>query len=157
MKNRFVVALSILVLIIGVTIFALAKGNSVMAHFQHPGAGQHHGFGPEMIEHIAIELKLNDAQKVQLKSMLEAGQAAMGPLHEKIEEVHKQLEAATADGRFDEAQVRALATQQAQLMAETIVEHERMKSKIFSILTPEQRAKAEELHKKMSAHFGRLD
>jgi Spy/CpxP family protein refolding chaperone len=149
MKNRVFAALSIVVLIIGVTIFALAKGNAVMAHFQHPG--------PDMIEHIAIELKLNDTQKVQLKSMLEAGEAAMTPLHQKMEEVQKQLDAATANGQFDEAQVRALATQKGQLTAETIVEHERMKSKIFAILTPEQRVKAEEMHKRMSKHFSGMD
>jgi len=33
-----------------------------------------------------------------------------------MDDVHKQLELATENGQFDEAQVRALASQQAQLM-----------------------------------------
>ena len=67
---------------------------------------------------------LTDAQKAQVKTLMEAGQTAMVSLHQKMDDAHKQLELATANGQFDEAQVRALATQQGQLMAETIVEHE---------------------------------
>jgi hypothetical protein len=40
-------------------------------------------------------------------------------------------------------------------MADSLVEHERMKSKIFAILTPEQRIKAEELHKRFGPGGGR--
>jgi periplasmic protein CpxP/Spy len=154
MRNRIFVLTSIVALIVGATIFALGQRDAVMAHFQHPGAGSGHSFGPEMVDHIAQELNLTEAQKTQVKTLLEAGQATVAPLQQKMEDVHKQLELATANGQFDEAQVRALATQQAQLMAETIVEHERMKSKIFNILTPEQRTKAEEMHKRHRKHFG---
>jgi Spy/CpxP family protein refolding chaperone len=42
-----------------------------------------------------------------------------------------------------------LAGQQAQLEADMMVEHLRAKSKVFGILTAEQRVKAEEMHKRM--------
>jgi Spy/CpxP family protein refolding chaperone len=58
------------------------------------------------------------------------------------------MEAATANGQFDETKVREVASQQGQLHAEQIVEHERMKAKVFSLLTAEQRTKAEEMHKR---------
>jgi Spy/CpxP family protein refolding chaperone len=152
MRNRIFLLLSIVALVASVTILALGKGDVVLAHFQHRGDGPH-SFGPEMVEHIARELNLTEAQKPQFKALLEAGQNIVSPLHQKMEDVHKQLELATENGQFDEAQVRALATQQAQLMADMIVEHERMKSKIFSLLTPEQRVKAAEMHKRFSAHL----
>jgi len=153
MRNRIVLLLSIVALVTSVTILALGKGDVVLAHFQHRGDGPPQSFGPEMVEHIARELNLTEAQKPQFKALLEAGQNIVAPLHQKMDDVHKQLELATENGQFDETQVRALATQQAQLMAEMIVEHERMKSKIFSLLTPEQRVKAAEMHKRYSAHL----
>jgi protein CpxP len=148
MRNRIFVLASIVALIIGAMIFALGKSDVVMAHFQHGGGGPRHEFGPEMLDHIARELNLNESQKGQIKLLLESGHATATALHQKMDDVHKQIESATANGQFDEAQVRALATQQGQLTAEMIVEHERIKSKIFSLLTPEQRVKAEELHKR---------
>jgi len=153
MRNRVFVLVSIVALIAATTIFALGKRDAVMAHFQQAGGGMQHGFGSEMLDHIARELNLTEAQKTQVKALFEAGQNTMTPLHQKMDEVHKQLESATENGQFDEAQVRALASQQAQLMAEMIVEHERMKSKIFSLLTAEQRAKATEMLKRHSEHF----
>jgi periplasmic protein CpxP/Spy len=154
MKNRVLVLVSIVGLITAGTILALGKGGSVLAHFQHGAGASQHSFGPEMLDHIARELNLTESQKAQVKTLFETGMNTMGPLHAKLEDVHKQLEAATENGQFDEAQVRTLANQQAQLTADMIVEHERMKSKIFSLLTAEQRAKATEMLKRHNHHFG---
>lgn len=152
MRNRIFVLTSIIALIIGATIFALGQSDAVRAHFQHGGGGRPHSFGPEMVEHLARELNLSEAQKGQIKTILETAHATLAPLQQKSDDARKQLDEATANGEFDEARVRALATQQAQLMAETIVEHERVKSKIFSLLTPEQRTKAIEMHKRHRDH-----
>jgi periplasmic protein CpxP/Spy len=153
MRNRVFALTSIVALIIGATVFVLGNNDGVLAHFQYRADGPPHRFGPEMVDHIARELNLTDGQKAQIKTLLETANNTMAPLQQKLEDVRSQLELATANGQFDEAQVRALATQQAQLMADTIVEHERLKSKIYSLLTPEQRAKAEEMHKRHSDHL----
>jgi len=152
MKNRIFAGIAALV--IGGTVFALGHARSGMQHGQGRGAGSHqrHFGGPGMVEHMARELNLTDAQQAQVKTILEAARAAEEPLMKKMEEAHKQLEAATANGQFDETQIRAIASQQAQVMVDSIVEHERTKSKIYSILTAEQRAKADELHKRGGPH-----
>jgi periplasmic protein CpxP/Spy len=158
MRNRILIVTSILALVAGATILAAGRSEAVRAHlqmgFQHPGNGSASTFGPEMFDHIARELNLTDSQKPQVKAIFESAHATFASLHQKMEDTDKQLETVTANGQFDETQVRTLANQKAQLMAEAIVEHERMKSKIFAILTPDQRAKAEELHKRHSNHFG---
>jgi protein CpxP len=154
MRNRIFALTSIVALTIGATIFAMGQGDAVLAHFQHRGNGPSHSLGSKMVDHIARELNLTEAQKEQVTTLLAAGHAAVAPLREKAAEVRKQLELATANGQFDEAQVRSLANQQAQFMAETIVEHERMKSKVLSLLTPEQRIKAEAMYKHHMEHFG---
>jgi Spy/CpxP family protein refolding chaperone len=159
MRNRIFVLTSILTLVAGATILAASRSEVVKAHlqmsgFQHPGDGKANTFGPELFDHIARELNLSDSQKPQVKAIFESAHATFASLHQKMEDTDKQLESVTANGQFDETQVRSLANQKAQLMAEAIVEHERMKSKIFAILTPDQRAKAEELHKRHNNHFG---
>ncbi len=153
MRNRIFILVSIVALIVGATIFAVGQGDAVLAHLQHRGGGRPHSFGPEMVDHIARELNLTEAQKAQVKTLMEAGHATFAPLHQKMDDARKQLELATANGQFDEAQVRSLANQQAQLMAETIVEHQRTISKAYSLLTPEQRVKADEMLKRHSKHL----
>ena len=148
MRNRILIIAGIAALVIGATVLAVGHG------FQGPrghGGGPGHG---DMLEHMARELSLTDAQKQQVKAIMESVESSADGIHAKLGEVHKQLEAATANGQFDEAQVRTLANQQAQLEADMLVEHLRAKSKVYSILTAEQRVKAEEMHKRMGPRRG---
>ncbi|MEP6820289.1 MAG: Spy/CpxP family protein refolding chaperone [bacterium] len=148
MKKRIIVIASIAALVVAATIFALAQGHPGMQgmHGEGPGKGPGHG---EMLEHMARALDLTDAQKQQVKAIMEATESTARDIHAKLEETHKQLAAATANGQFDEAQIRTLANQQGQLEADMTVEHFRAMSKVYAILTPEQRVKAEEMHKQM--------
>lgn len=141
MRNRILVIAGIAALVIGATIFALAQG--------HPGmGGQMHGGGPQdMVEHISRELNLTDAQKEQVKAIFEAQRAVEEERHTKLEELRKQIDAATANGQFDEATVRPLASQQAQLMTDQMIDHLRMHSKLYALLTAEQRTKADQMMK----------
>lgn len=145
MRNRIFGFAGIAVLVSSLAILALGHG------FQGPGA---HGKGghAKMLEHISRTLNLTDAQKQQVKGIMDSVEATASGIHAKLEEVHKQLSAATANGQFDETQVRTLANQEAQLEADMKVEHFRAMSKVFSVLTPEQRVKAEEMHKQMEGH-----
>ncbi len=142
MRNRILVIAGIGALVIGATIFALGQG--------HPGIGERmHGGGPQdMVEHISRELNLTDAQKEQVKTIFESQRAVAEERHAKLEELHKQIDAATANGQFDEATVRPLASQQAQLMTEEMIDHLRLHSKLYALLTPEQRTKADQMMKK---------
>jgi Spy/CpxP family protein refolding chaperone len=156
MNKRILVIGGIAALIISATVFAVAQSGLKLNHFQErrsgPGESRHRGPGPEMMEHMARVLGLSEDQKTQIKALMDSNGPAEEARHQKMEEIQKQLEAATANGQFDEAKVRDLANQQAQLQAEGIVEHERMKSKVFALLTAEQRVKAEEMHKRMGDH-----
>ncbi len=144
MRNRILVFAGIAALVIGATAFALGRGFQER-HGQERGEGRSHG---DMVEHIARELGLTDSQKEQVKSIMDAQHSAEEARESKLDDLRKQIDAATANGQFDEAQVRALANQQAQLMADSMVEHLRLHSKIYSLLTAEQRAKADEMMKR---------
>lgn len=144
MKKQILVIASVAVLVVAATVFALAQG--------HPGGQGEKMRGPggpeQMIEHISRELNLTDAQKEQAKALFEAQRGVEEERHAKLEALHKQIEDATASGQFDEAVVRPLATQQAQLMTEQMLDHMRLHSKLFALLTTEQRAKASEMMKR---------
>ncbi len=140
MKKKILVFAGIAALVIGATVFALA---------QHPGMGEKmRGHGPgDMVEHISRELNLTDAQKDQVKALVEAQHATEEERHAKLDELRKQIEAATANGQFDENTVRNLANQQSQLEADQMVDHLRLHSKIYGLLTAEQRTKADQMMK----------
>jgi periplasmic protein CpxP/Spy len=149
MRKRVLVISGIAVLVIAAAVFATAQAGLHFNHFQgHGRSERRHGPGPEMVEHMAAVLGLTEDQKTQIKALMDGLQPAEEARHQKMEELHKQLEAATANGQFDETKVREIANQQGQIHAEQILEHERMKAKVFSLLTPEQRIKAEEMHKR---------
>jgi Spy/CpxP family protein refolding chaperone len=101
-------------------------------------------FGVPDIQRLSRDLSLTDAQQSELKTFLETERTTMDSLRKKMDDERKQLDAATANGQFDEAQVRALASQQAQTMTDLIVEHKRVEAKIYSVLTEAQRARFQE-------------
>ncbi len=140
MKRKILVFAGIAALLIGATVFALA---------QHPGMGEKmRGGGPgDMVEHMSRELNLTDAQKDQVKALLEAQHATEEERHTKLDELRKQIDAATANGQFDENTVRNLASQQSQLMTDQMVDHLRLHSQIYGLLTAEQKAKADQMMK----------
>ncbi|MEP6570901.1 MAG: Spy/CpxP family protein refolding chaperone [Acidobacteriota bacterium] len=141
MKKKIIVIASLAVLVVAATIFALAQG--------HMGQGaKMHGGPEEMIEHISRELSLTDAQKEQVKAAFAAQRPIEEERHAKLDELRKQIDAATANGQFDENVVRPLVSQQTQLQADSMVDHMRIHAKLYSLLTAEQKAKADEMMKR---------
>ena len=94
-------------------------------------------------------LDLTDAQKAQVKQIMETSRTNTKSVHEQMKANRQQLEASSANGNFNQAQVQSLAAQQGNLHAQMIVEKERVKSQIYQILTPEQKAKAAEMKAQM--------
>ncbi|HBB89650.1 MAG TPA: hypothetical protein DC047_18750 [Blastocatellia bacterium] len=139
MKKKILVLAGIAALLIGATVFALA---------QHQGEKMR-GPGPgDMVEHMSRELNLTDAQKAQVKTLFEAQHATEEGRHTKLDDLRKQIDAATANGQFDENTVRNLASQQSQLMTDQMVDHLRLHSQIYGLLTAEQKTKADQMMKR---------
>lgn len=64
----------------------------------------------------------------------------MLPLIEQLAQTRRALLQLERSGTFDETKVRAVASEQAQTISELTVEKVKIKSQIFNILTPEQKA-----------------
>jgi Spy/CpxP family protein refolding chaperone len=95
---------------------------------------------------MARELNLTDAQKAQVKTIMQSNKASMKAVATQMAQNRAALLAATANGAYDPAKIQALAGQQAQLEAAMIVNRESIKHQIYTqVLTSEQQAKAEQL------------
>lgn len=98
-------------------------------------------FGGHMLGFFADYLDLTDAQQDQIKQILAKEKPAIQPLLEQMSQSRHELRQLSQSGSFDEAKVRALATQQSAAMTELIVQKARIHSELFQVLTPEQKAK----------------
>jgi Spy/CpxP family protein refolding chaperone len=147
MKTKYLaIALALVIAAGGVTaVWANARGGG-------PGGmmfGHHMGF-------IAHKLGLSDAQKTQIQSLIQAERPNFEPLVKQLAANHQQMLVATRGGSFDEAQVRTLANQQAQTLAELMVVRERLIAKAYNtVLTPDQKTKADTLRQQMFDHMSK--
>ncbi len=144
MKRRILIIAGLVALVLTGSVYAVrhARGNRNLS------------FAERIVARIARRLDLTDTQQAKVKSILEAERQNVAPLFAQAAKNRQQLHEATANGKFDEAQVRTIAAQQGQTMTELIVARERVKSKIYNdVLTPEQRTKADELMQRMEGHF----
>jgi periplasmic protein CpxP/Spy len=119
------------------------------------GGGMYGGgmFEGHMLHFFTDYLDLTDAQQAQVKDILAKEKPAIKPLMQQMAQGHQQIRELTMAGAFDEAKVRALATQQAQNMTEMIVQKARIESEMIQVLTPEQKTKLNEF---MAKHEQRM-
>jgi protein CpxP len=136
----------------GVTAAAYAvhdggAGGALFACMQD-GAFGRGAFRHTVRDRIARALDLTEEQKREAETILASERPNVAPLIRQLVEGHKRLRAAD-DGQFHEAQVRIIAAQQAQTLAELIVAKERIQMRLYALLTPEQRAKAERMRARL--------
>src|SRR5436309_2191546 len=106
------------------SIFSLAAQDSAQ-----PGArrrfglqerpfGMEGGWGARLPGGLMLgKLDLSDAQKEQVNTLVTANHAAVEPYRNQLRDSAKALREATANGQFDEAQIRTIAQTQAQANA----------------------------------------
>ena len=114
-------------------------------------SGHRHG---GHMAYMAKALNLTDAQKEQVKSIMQANRASTRPLMQQLAQNRIAMLTATSNGAFDQAKVTAIANQQAQLMAQMMVQKQSIQHQIYTqVLTPEQRATADQMRQKQLTHI----
>jgi protein CpxP len=91
------------------------------------------------------ELNLTDAQREQVKQIVDSRQQEMRAIMEREMAARDALHAATTSASFDEGLVRSKAAELATIEADMAVSRARIFADVFQILTPEQQAKVKEL------------
>ena len=97
--------------------------------------------GNRMLRH----LELTDTQKEQMKAIRQASRETMKGLRDSLRESRKQLNEMGTNGVFDQGAVELIASQQADIHKQLIVERQKVKTQMFALLTPEQKTKLEEM------------
>jgi periplasmic protein CpxP/Spy len=116
-------------------------------------AGEFHGGIAHMLGFYADYLDLTDAQQAQMKDILAKEKPTIQPLIQQLAQGHQQMSQLEQAGTFNEASVRALATQQSQTMTELMVQKARIKSELVALLTPDQKAKLAKFQARRAARM----
>ena len=113
----------------------------------------HHGpFGCAM-----HELNLSEQQRSQIKSLWDTVRPDIAFLLHEVASEQREMDAASMNGAADEAKVQEIAAREGATVARLLVAKQQLISKIYTtVLTPEQRTKADELTKRWSSHLDRL-
>jgi Spy/CpxP family protein refolding chaperone len=119
-----------------------------------PMHGWGHGFGMagHRLGFFAKALNLTDDQKTQMKAVLQKERPVMKPLFQQSHQIDLQLRQ-YAQGTYDEAKVRALAAQKAQIEVEMTVQKTRIHNELFQLLTADQQAKMKEIQARHEARI----
>jgi Spy/CpxP family protein refolding chaperone len=122
---------------------------------QRPG-GPHGGgdfFGGPMLGFFSDYLDLSDAQQAQIKQIMAKEKPALEPLFLQEKQSHEQMLQLIQSGTFDEAKATAIATQGAQIHAQLEVQHARVASEAYQVLTAEQKTKLAQFITKREQRF----
>jgi protein CpxP len=140
-KKMSLAALAI-VLVTGV---AMAQG-----HGGPRGGGDFFG-GP--LGYFSDLLDLSDAQQAQIKQIIAKEKPALAPLFQQEMASHEQLMQLIQSGTFDEAKATTIANQGAQIHAQIEVQHARIASEAYQVLTADQKTKLAQLITKHEQRF----
>ena len=124
--------------------------------FRRGGHGEHGLFGDRLLHRITEELDLSAAQKAKVEEILTEEKGNLEPLMGELRANRTKLFELSKSGQFNEAAVRAIADGQSTILSDLIVAKERIKSRVYAILTPEQKTKADEIMERMENRMGRF-
>ena len=90
------------------------------------------------------QLDVTDAQRAEIKAVMQKEHSTMQPLMQQMHTMQQQLKQ-FSEGTYDEAKVQALISQQTQTLVQLKVEETRIHNEIYQLLTPDQQAKMKEI------------
>jgi Spy/CpxP family protein refolding chaperone len=98
---------------------------------------------------IADHLELSEAQREEIRGLLDAAHENSASLWSELQESRDALMDASAAEPFDEASVRAAAARLADAEAEVAIHRAGVIAQVRGVLTPEQQVQAEAFHERM--------
>lgn len=136
-----------LAILIGSLTFAFAQERTSEKNNQFPKDGRREfgrvpppfGFAPGGINPRALEqINLTDAQKTQIRNLMETARTASEIYFEKLQVVQEKLKDTTESEAFDEAQARVLLKTKGEIQLELEIIRLKTDSAIRNLLTAEQ-------------------
>jgi Spy/CpxP family protein refolding chaperone len=130
----------------------VANAQTADATAPPPMHGHEFGMGGERMGFFARQLNLTDDQKSQMKTIMHTAHPAMKPLFEQQHQIDVQLRQ-YVEGNYNEAKVRALAAQKAQIEVELTVAQTKLHNQLYQLLTSDQQSQVKELEAKHEARM----
>ncbi len=106
---------------------------------------QHHGFEHKKLGEIPpflSNISLNNEQKNQIKTLMEAEKSQMQTMHQEREQLMREMFELSGENQLDESKAQKIAESLGNLEKEFALKRILSGNKLLSTLTPEQRAKA---------------
>jgi Spy/CpxP family protein refolding chaperone len=131
----------------------------------HPGGpmmegGMHqrmeHGHGGHGMPHFLRGIELTEAQRDKIFSIHYAQMPAMRDQMKALRKAHKELRELSTSPQYDDAKAKAAADAGARAMAALAFMRVHSEHEIYALLTPEQRAQAEQMKARMMEHHRRM-
>jgi len=139
------------------TIAAMAAGltfaqTTAPAAPAQPQSGKTHaGMRGAMRQRMMQRLNLTDAQKTQAKAIFQQAKQNAAPLREQLKQNRAALSAAVKAN--DVAQIHSLSLQRGNLEGQMLGIRSEAQAKFYANLTPDQRAKADQMRQNFKAHM----
>jgi periplasmic protein CpxP/Spy len=99
-------------------------------------------------------LNLTDAQKQQAKTIFQQSRQSVAPVLQQLKQNRETLAAAVKSN--DTAKIQQLSATQGQLRGQVMAARAEAMAKFYQTLTPEQRAKAEQMHQHAKSRMSRM-
>ena len=119
------------------------------------GPGGPMGLGPEaairMLRMLGPRLNLTEAQRDQLKSIVESHRDEWQALGERARAAHQAVRSAVMADQIDESVIRAKVTEAATVDADVAVAAARARAEAYQVLTPDQQAQLKSLQSELNA------
>jgi len=102
------------------------------------------------VRRIERQLNITDVQREQVRTILKTEQPRIEALATRVRQEQQQL---NSGDTFDEARVRAFAREHVSTTEDVLVERQKVRAEIMQVLTPDQRKKAEQVRRTVSAQL----
>lgn len=119
------------------------RGGRGAGRFGGPGGGPGGPMG--MLPMLAPELQLTDAQRDQVKTIVDSHRDEWKALADRSRAAHESLQAAVTAPTVDESLIRAKSADLAAIEADAAVARAHAHAEVLQILTADQKAKLKEL------------
>lgn len=99
--------------------------------------------GPDASWRYLNRLDLSEKQQAEVKKLVEARQEKTGELRQQMQEVHQKMRQAADPRSYNERELRRLSADKAKIRTELLVNRAATGSRIYALLTPEQKELAD--------------
>ncbi len=139
---------------------ALLTATAFAAGGRHDRGGMHDGgppmdgmggmgMHPGMLDRMADELGLSDAQRQTIRGLFEAARPAMQANRDEMRKNAELLRNAEPGDKDYQAVVERVSRASGELASRAVGDGAQLRARVWAVLTPEQRVKAKEMGNKM--------